>query len=415
MADDTAAPDIGPDTTPHDDFDVPATSDLHAGPSAGTTSDSSPGSPATARSAADPASGTGQPGIASQEPGTAPQQPGSTPQAPTTPPIPSALPAHLAQRLRASGLREIPGEDQVAAETRLYDHLHKRGQAFYHEAREQRQQLANIQAQQATLLESLRPILEAHYAQARAAQTEQLAAEIPEKGTPEYTEWLLEQQIIREQEKEELAAQQAEQARIDALQSKQQAEIARIDEHAYALVAQGLGIVPGSTPDPDFVQAYDTLSAFAMQTARSYFPEASDEQVAEFVSLSQQLDLRRFAQMRVDPREELKSRYRFLVSAIGGGNGSGNGTPAPASAPESPAPAPPSPIPSPAVARVQAEAARSARTAPLAVPGPNRPAGTPSTAPSPEDFETSEDYVEAVLAGMLGDEDSRIRQHRRER
>jgi hypothetical protein len=162
-----------------DPFDVPEVDSAGSGAPA----PSSP-EPASVPATSDPAAATATPDPAAASAAPAPA---------SAPPSPfGALPPALARRMSEAELRPIAGETADQAQDRLYDHLTRRTKAHYARQR----QLEETHAQEIRgLRESLDPIIREHYRRQTEAQTAALAAQMPEKGTPEYAEWLLEENL----------------------------------------------------------------------------------------------------------------------------------------------------------------------------------------------------------------------------
>jgi hypothetical protein len=315
-------------------------------------------------------------------------------------------------------LRPIAGETADQAQDRLYDHLTRRTKAHYARQR----QLEETHAQEIRgLRESLDPIIREHYRRQTEAQTAALAAQMPEKGTPEYAEWLLEENLRAQYEERERLEVERQTAEQQAQEAAHQEQVRAVDDWAYERVQEGLGLIPGAQADPEFATAYDVFTRMALHSARAYFPEASDDQLAEFVNLSQTIDFRKFASMGNDPREVLKGRLRELNRLLPAGaqtasNGNGQaGTVAVAVTPVSAPAVPPMPAttPSPTAQRMMNESAASAARAPVAVPVATRAGGMGTPFPDIDGLE-EDDYVMAALNNLVP-EDQRIAKHRKER
>lgn len=381
------ADDVTPE--PQDDFDVPAaTADVPPGTAAtGTEAGTADAKPAT-----DAAAGDG-------------------------------LPAELSAALRHEGLRFIQGETPEAAYARLTFHLSRKSASYGKTIKQMKEE---AQAQRAELRELLGPILREHYQRQHRAQVEQEAAQIPDRETdPEgYKVWLNEEVLRRldaaeqGQQEQALTAEQQEAERIA------QQRLAAIDESGYSKVAEGLGLVQGREPDPEFSHAYEVYSEAAVAAARSYFPEASDEQIQEFIGLSQQLDIRRAEMNGVDIRDVMKGRLNGMIESLvrrglvtrkeanaaaaattgaTGAAGNGHDTKTTAKAPAQTV-----------AQRVTADAAAAAKRATSAVPGSSRPTQLPGQIPDATGMD-EDDFVEAALSGILGSEEQRAAPHRKSR
>lgn len=334
------------------------------------------------------------------------------------------FPPDLADALRREGLRPVPGETTMAAYSRLSQHLNGKSVAYGRQIRAmEQQQAAEIQR----LRVSLEPMLREYYQRQQMAQLEEQEAQIPPKDSHEYQVWLNEQILARMEERERQEREAAQGWEQQQAQEQTQAELRRIDETGYNKVAEGLGLVPGSEPDPEFSHAYDVFSTAALAAARQYFPEANEQQVQEFVALSQRLDIRRAEMNGVDIRHVMKERLngiidelerRGLVQRVDGAGGSraatatGEGNAQPAS--NVPAPNPATKPQPTAAQRVAADAAATARRAPLATPAATRPTQLPGQMPDATGLD-EDDFVEAALAGILGSEEQRAAPHRKSR
>jgi hypothetical protein len=409
MADDSTS---NAQAEPHDDFDVPFD-----------------------------APETGPPGQ-DQSPGAAP--PGAQPHAADPAAAPPEnpygdLPERLATNLRSAGLKPVPGETTDAAYDRLAHHISRRNAAYEKEKtrNEQRHaaEIANLRTEMRGYLE---PILRAHHARERQAQVELEAAQIPPRDSPEYAVWLQEEALRRDDERRRDEWERAQESQRLQAEAAVQGRVAAVDEAGYNKVAAGLGLLPGTTADLDFAHAYEVYSESAVQAARSYFPEASEDQIQEFIALSQQLDIRRAELNGVDIREVWKGRMNAMIDSLvqrglvtraqgqaakvdvaavpasgtAAGNGNGNGRPAPTVTKPGTAAAT---APQPTVAqRVTTEAAAAARRGPSAVPGSARPTQLPGQLLDTSGMD-EDDYVEAALADLLGSEEQRTQQHRKQR
>lgn len=354
------------DETTHDEFDVPSSSGLDsAAPTSG---------PAPEPAASEPTA----------EPAVAPQ------------------PSPLSERLRREGLREIQGETTEQTFDRLTQHYEGKSKRFYADLKRQQEGHAS---ELAAIRAYVEPLARAHFEQQQAARTAQLAAEIPEKGTPEYQEWLLEQVLLQDQERQEAQAQAAQEREQEAVRQ----QFAQIDEQGYQLVAQGLGQVDGNA-DPELVEAYGAMTRIAYNSAKAAFPGADEDDIIAFMDLAQKLDIRNWMMAGQNPAVAIKQRYNEMRGILG--------AQAPVQQQAQTQPVTQRPIeqpvaqPSPTAARVQAEAAAAAKRLPVTAAAPARP--TPAGGlPDPSAFEDSDDYVEAVLAGVLGNERQRTQMHER--
>lgn len=332
----------------------------------------------------------------------------------------NTLPLDLVKDLAREGLATIPGETEAAAARRLSSHLFGKSTAYYNDIRRLRQAEETHVRRFNELRTGLEPMLRDYHQRQRMAQVEEQAAQIPDKETDPtgYQIWLQEETIRRDDERRQQEWQQAQDAQRNQADAEFQDQLAAIDNSGYTKVAEGLGLAQGSQPDPEFAHAYEVYSESAMAAAKSYFPDASDGQLQEFIGLSQQLDIRRAEMNGVDIREVMKGRLNGLVESLvrrglvtraqaGQGQGQGQGgqqTPAnkPAASAQTVA------------QRVQGNASAAARRAPSAVPTTTRPSPLPGQLPDASALE-EDDFVEAALAGLLGNEEQRAAPHRKSR
>lgn len=342
------------------------------------------------------------------------------PDTPTTPA--SDLPKPLLDALASEQLRLIPGETAEQGWTRLTTHLAAKGGRFYREMHEQQrrfnEQQAQWQAQVGEFRTALEPIIREYHQRAHAAQTEQLAAQIPDRETDPaaYAAWISEQVLIRDMERDRLAAENAEQARTAQAQAEQTAQIARVDSYGWSLLEEALG-TPEAPGDPEVAQAYDVLTAMAMDSARLAYPNATEDQIAEFVGTSQQLEVRNWIANGYDPREVLRSKLRQWQAFAGqapqqpvAGQQMQAQQPV---LPQQPVQQPHQPLTtSPTLARAQQDAAAAAQRSPLSTPALTRPAGQSGAVLDPGQIEDEDEYVEAVLNGLFTME-QRVAPHRR--
>lgn len=331
-----------------------------------------------------------------------------------------AFPQDLEAQMRRAGLRVQPGETPDAARGRLFDTMHGWNQRL----RNENERALAVQAQQAQataeLRDQLAPLIRSHWEQQQAAATAALAEQIPEPGTPEYAMWLQEEnlrlleEMRQETQQQKVESEQAEQERLI------REEEARVDGYGLDVVARALGQVEGAQPDPEFTSAYTSLTRVALTALRQRFPNSSEAQIREFVAETQRQETRQFLIAGLNPVQAIKDRYKayrdaFVVNA-GGANGNGsvgsNGhQPQPTTTPA------PSPIGSPNAQRIQAEAAAAARRGPVAAPVTSRPvaAGANGLPLDALDYESSDDYVEAVLAGLVTEAQRQAPPRRRQR
>jgi hypothetical protein len=341
--------------------------------------------------------------------GTAPTgDPGDPAAAPASPP-----PNPLAEQLRAEGLREVAGETAEQTYQRLARHLKGKGDRFYAEMQSAKAEQAAHARGLAELRQVIEPLAREHFARQKAEQTAALAAEIPDKVADPmgYQIWLQEQILIRDEEARQAEAVRAQQEREQAESAATFAELQQIDGAGFDALAFGLGKAPGSTPDPELVRDYGILTNIAYKAVAAKWPNSTEEERLEFLENAQQLDVRDWVLAGVDPRQGVKDRVRELREMLGvaavPANGNGHGAAAaPASVPA--AAAPPKTV-SPTATQMQAEAAAAARRAPVTASVTARPApATSGPFPDASSFEDSDEYVEAVLDGLLGSELQRV-------
>lgn len=342
---------------------------------------------------------------------------------PADPAAASGLPADLWQSMREENLRVVPGETVDQAYARMNLHLSRKYGNYRKDLQRERERHSQ---ELAALRESLRPMLIDHWNRQRQEQLELQAAQIPEKGTPEYQEWLLEEGLRRDEARRQEEFERAQARQRAEVEQQARGELAQIDASGYDKIARGLGL-PGfeGEQDQQFAHAYDVYSNMAYDAATSYFPDAAPEQIHEFVALSQQLDIRRAEMNGVDYRDVLKGRLDGMIGALermglvqrvgGGAPANGNGHQAVAPAPI-PTPAPgASSRPVSTAQRVAADAQAAQRRGPVAVASSGRPSSLPGQMPDADAFEDSDEYVEAVLAGLLGTEEQRAAKHQKAR
>lgn len=389
MADDAT----NPDAVEHDDFDVPlATPDVPP----------TPGTPTT---------------LATPTPTAQDQQ-----QADATA---GAFPADLTTALRREKLPTVPGETIEAAYSRLSDHLYRKNSAMHLSVKEMRDAERARAAEVAGLRQSLEPMLRSWYQQQRQAQIEQEAAQIPDKDSPEYQVWLMEETLRRDDERRQQELESKQQQELTEQEREYQQQLAAIDQSGYTKVADGLGLTQGTTADPEFQVAYDVYSEAAVVAARNYFPNAPDDKIQEFVALSQQLDIRRAEMNGMDIRDVMKGRYNALIeslvrrgvvtraqaAAAVAGNGHEDSKQPQHQQQQARTPAPP---PKTVAQTVREDAAAAQRRGPNAVAANTRPSGMGGQVPDPSTMD-EDDFVEATLAGLLGNEEQRAAPFRRQR
>lgn len=331
------------------------------------------------------------------------------------------FPADLAEALRRERLPSVPGETVTAAYSRLATHLQGRNRQLYTSIKDgERARKAEIKE----LRDSLEPMIREYYQRQHRAALEDAAAQIPDKETdPEgYKLWVNEEVLRRLDAAERGAEQQALTAEEQEAERQVQERLSAIDNSGYSKVAEGLGLVQGREPDPDFSHAYNVYSEAAVLAARSYWPDANDDQIQQFVALSQQLDIRRAEINGVDIRDVMKGRLNHLIdslvrtglvtraqakAAVAATGANGNGQ---QPEPKAPAAAREKSV----VERMRTDAANANRRGPSAVPATTRASAGAGQLPDPGDLE-EDDYVEAALANLLGSEEQRVGKHRRDR
>lgn len=330
----------------------------------------------------------------------------------------SGFPPELAETLRRENLAIVPGETAIQAYARLNHHFMRRSARHYKELTETKRQ---NEASLHELRNELRPMLMDHARRHRQAQIEEAAAQIPPKDSPEYQVWLQEETLRRLDEKEQQEETRAEQAQRQAAERQRAEALAEIDNRGLTKIVQGLGL-DGSAPDPDFVQAYDYLGDSGFAAFREMYPNATDEEVQEAVGLSQRIDARIAEANGIDVRELYKRRMnrmidglvaKGLVTRSGAAGGNGSGSKSQSTVAQQPAKI--QQAQQTTAQRVTADAQAAARRAPAAVPSTTRASAAAGSLPDVDQFDNDEDFVEAALAGLLGNEEQRVAGHRRAR
>lgn len=365
---------------PADDFDIPA-------PGIGSDSGGSGGGSGSA-----PASTPATP-------------PSATPPAVPESSAPPAQPSPLSDFLRAERLPEIPGESPEQTQLRLNAHWQGKSQRFYKEMQAKQERVDALAAAHAEELrmirEAITPMAKDYYARARAEQTAAAAAEIPDRDSPEYSIWLSEQILLRDEQR------QAD-AEAAAASAREEAEAQRVFEYYQQVETAGYDALAAGIQDPEFARDYNTLTQLAYADVVARWPNADPEDHVTFLEIAQRLDVRDWVERGIDPRAGIKERVQRLRSAFG------QAAPAPQSAAQpvqQPAPAQPSPT----ATRMAQEAQDAARRAPVTAAMPSRPVQAAANLPDPSAYESDDDYVEAVLAGILPPEEQRVAAYRKER
>jgi len=317
------------------------------------------------------------------------------PLAPGAPPKPAgAAPAgdlspEITTRLQQAGLKPVAGETREAALVRLVDHLHGKSSQIGRERAEMKRELRDLN-------ERLEPILRREYQERMAEMTRQQAAQIPDRETDPvaYSIWLQEQQALREQERDAAAAQAAELEQANAMETA-----------GFVELAVALGQREGTPADPEAVAAYNAFAVAGYNAIAAKYPEASPEEIQEFLVLSQQDWVRGIKARGGNVVAQLVADYRQAQTLYGAG--------APTAPPNgAQKPAAGAPRPGTAAASVAAEQARQrARSA------VTRPAAARTSAAQPEiDPATmsEDDYVKARLHGLLKPDASQKRFGNRE-
>lgn len=344
----------------------------------------------------------------------------------------STLPGDLVDALYREGLRPEPGESESDAYSRLTRHLRGRSTANHREAEAARKRAEAAERRVAQFAEELRPMLQDYHRNRRQREVEEAAAQIPPKDSPEYAVWLQEETLRRLDEKER---QEADKEKTDKQRQEERAvadKLEKIDEAGFSKVVAGLGLVDGTEPDVEFAIAYDVFAQSGINAARHMFPTASDDEIREFIALSQKLDIRRAEMNGLDIREVMKSRLNGIIDDLEklgmvtrvrpNGTGataastSGNGDGQPERTKPAATSTQPQPQPQKTTAqRVAADARAAERRGPSAVASVTRPSVAGSVLPDPDAFDDDEAFAEAALAGLLGSEEQRVQKHRRSR
>lgn len=338
------------------------------------------------------------------------------------------LPSDIRDALIHDGLPIIAGESELEASRRLSKHLIGKSSNYRRDTAEAKQAAREAAARVQELQANLRPLLMEHYNRTQQAQLEEQVAQIPPRDSPEYAVWLQEEMLRRDTARRQEEIRRGQQQQVEQANSEIQAQRAAIDASGYQKVAEGLGLAPGSQQDPEFALAYEVLSNMAVDAAQSYYPNANEDEINEFIAVSQQLDIRQAEVAGRDIRDVWKGRVsnfvRMLESrghvtrvgngqqqtkapANGSGNGNGNRNPNGTFKPQAPAQT--------TAQRMQADAQAAQRRGPTAVPSSARPTQLAGSLPDPSAFESDEDYADAVMAGLLGNEEQRVAPNRRNR
>lgn len=318
-----------------------------------------------------------------------PIAPGGPPKPVGAAPAAGELPPEIITRLRQEKLEPVPGETREAALLRLSDHLRGKATSYGRE-------MSKLEREMRAMRESLDPILRREYQERMAEYTRQQAARIPDRETDPvaYGIWLQEQQLLREQERDAAAAQAQELEQANALETA-----------GFVELAVALGQREGTPADPETVAAYNAMAVAGYNAISAKYPDATPEEVHEFLVLSQQDWVRGIKARGGNVVEQLKSDYREAQRLYG--------APPPARPANGTKPGGTvAPRPGTAAARVQAEQqrqqARSAVTRPAA-------ARTSAAQPEIDPATMSEDeYVSARLHGLLKSDASRKRFGNRE-
>lgn len=337
------------------------------------------------------------------------------------------LPSDIRDALIHDGLPIIQGESELEASRRLSKHLIGKSSNYRRDTAEAKQAAREAAARVQELQANLRPLLMEHYNRTQQAQLEEQVAQIPPRDSPEYAVWLQEEMLRRDTARRQEEIRRGQQQQVAQANSEIQAQRAAIDASGYQKVAEGLGLAPGSQQDPEFTLAYEVLSNMAVDAARSYYPNANEDEINEFIAVSQQLDIRQAEVAGRDIRDVWKGRVsnfvRMLESrghvtrvngqqqttapANGSGNGNGNRNANGTFKPQAPAQT--------TAQRMQADAQAAQRRGPTAVPSSARPTQLAGSLLDPSAFESDEDYADAVMAGLLGNEEQRVAPNRRNR
>lgn len=333
------------------------------------------------------------------------------------------LPSDIRDALIHDGLPIIHGESELEASRRLSKHLIGKSTTYRRDTAEAKQAAREAAARVQELQANLRPLLMEHYNRTQQAQLEEQVAQIPPRDSPEYAVWLQEEMLRRDTARRQEEIRRGQQQQVEQANSEIQAQRAAIDASGYQKVAEGLGLAPGSQQDSEFSLAYEVLSNMAVDAARSYYPNASEDEINEFIAVSQQLDIRQAEVAGRDIRDVWKGRVSNFVrmlesrghvtrvngqqqaqaSAPGNGNRNPDGTFKPQ-------------VPARTTAqRMQADAQAAQRRGPTAVPSSARSTQLAGSLPDPGAFESDEDYADAVMAGLLGNEEQRVAPNRRNR
>lgn len=387
--------DAGP--APETDFDDPGSVQAAIARAAGgdethprPTVKSRRATPRSARPAVEPPVETPAPAAADDEgeDGGEPDEPAAGVQEPLSEDIKRVLQLHHLP------IRE--GETGDQALERVRNHERVRWQKHDQERRQLERRVA-AQEQQLANIATLEPLLRAFAEEKIAAQREREMAARPDPETdPErYDRSLLESLHERMSARERAEASAAEEQRRLEAENQRISAIVDYDDETVDELERAVA-------DPAVKQAYEYLSALGYEEVAEDYPEATPEQVREFVSNSQLIQLRGYRQkgwnigdllLRKAQRAYQRGLAIYGQATAGApgapaGNGNGNGKPAKPAAQGSPT-----------AQRIQREHAQSQARA--AVSGGSRAGGPSGTALDLTRITDPDELVSLMKAGKI--------------
>lgn len=302
-----------------------------------------------------------------------------------TPAAASLLSDDMRQQLAQARLRPIPNETNEQASARLINHYSSRSSANWQELQTMRSTVEGLRS----LME---PMLRTFYRNQEMAQREAVMSQIPDKESdPQgYAIWLGEQNLRIQAERDRAAQEYALQGQTLAEENARLEEILSQDEEVIEYLGAAI------EADPATAESYDLLTGMMIDQTRVNYPDASDEEVNEFVQLAQTLEMRAMRANGLDIPSTIRAKAdatRKMMARFGVG---GNGHPQPA-----PAHTPPT-IVSPTAARLERESSQAQARASVI---PNGPSAAPSGAGGYQLRGMSEDdFVDLALDGKITDQ-----------
>lgn len=225
----------------------------------------------------------------------------------------SAIGEDVEKMLSDARLRPVPNETREQALLRLNSHFSGRASSHYRELGETRREAQQAVAQVAQLTAVLSPFLAQWREAEMMRQREAQMAQIPDKEQDPvgYGIWLQEQnlRIQAQREQDAIRQQQAFQQQQAALAQAHQA--LDVDESALNELETAV------QSDPEVATAYQFMTQASIRQAQRLFPEASEDEILEFVQLAQQRDMRTHAQLGMSIAEAVKTGYRDALELAG--------------------------------------------------------------------------------------------------